>query len=222
MQAMLHLTRCRMKADAFPELAVLRGCFTTDVQTADGKTDPPGKQLLPLTPGISGYQQENRAGAAASPSLSRHSPRAAGMLTDVVPAPATSGLGQNNLSGLAEHPKEQLQVLQKENSVQHEHHEWEVSPGSNDACLALDNSSMWGVTAASLCSSMFCPHIYGLHGAHKCLNYSTIKSGALRKPRVPRLCAHLGAELSSSSPPCSCDTPGPCPTLCCNFAPCHR
>lgn len=79
-----------------------------------------------------------------------------------------------------------------------------------------------GVTAASLCSSRFCPqqsHIYGLHSAHECLNYSRINSDALRQPRVPGLCAHLGAGLSSSPQP---DTPGPCPTLWCNSVPCHR
>lgn len=135
MQALLHLSSCRTKADAFPELAIPRGCFTTYVQTADGKADPPSKELLSLTPRISGYRQENWAGVAASLSLSHHSLRAAGMLTDVAPAPATSGLGQNNLSGFAEHPKEQLQVLQKENSVQHDHHEWEMSPDSQ-GCLS--------------------------------------------------------------------------------------
>lgn len=120
-----------MKADAFPELAVPRGCFTTDVQTADGKADPPSKQLLPFTP--TGSQDiSRRIGQELLPArpCPTHCPRAAGMLTDVAAAPATFGCGQDSLSGLAEHPKEQLQVLQEENFVQYEPHEWELSPGS--------------------------------------------------------------------------------------------
>lgn len=127
-RALLHLTSCRMKADAFPELPVPLGCFTTDVQTADRKADPPSTQLLPFPP--TGSQDISmKTGQELLPA------RAAGMLADVVPPQQPPGFDQNNLSGLAEHPKEQLHVLQKETSVQHGHPECEVSSGSQ-RCLS--------------------------------------------------------------------------------------
>lgn len=48
----LRLAGCKMESDAFPELIVPPGHFTTDVHAADGKADPlsPPKRLLPFLP----------------------------------------------------------------------------------------------------------------------------------------------------------------------------